>query len=705
MKLSPFALVAALLGVTGSAAAASSSTLGILKANGVSLDDWETAYTKASTFDGDQGPQNDFYVSAFSLLSALAMTWDRDAIYAQAKAVGDEFYGKGVQVVAGPTSQPLGRTPWGGRNVEGFGPDPYLNGIATGLETRAYVDAGIIPGAKHFLLNEQETNRTGGMGGGGGGGLPEDGISNRTESGPGGAVPSGGAIICAYSSNADDKTVHETYLWPFYDAVRNGLSAVMCAMTKVNGSMSCESSALLMKNLKTELGFPGMVWPDMNGQSTAQGSALGGDDYGSSSIWSTSTMQALLSNGTLSQARLDDMAIRNVIAYYYVGLDDGAQPAAQATNAYVDVRANHSALIRANSAKSLALLKNTHGALPLHKPRASLPYVVDSHMALTMRAAPQGTMLRWIMNDTYSSSGGSTLIVSDASSTSAQVTYENYASNSDVCLVFLNALSGEGADRTELYNADQDAMVNTVADNCNNTVVVINAVGPRLVDAWIEHDNVTALLYGSVLGQESGNSIVDVLYGDVNPSGRLTYTIAKNESDYNVDLCYTAQCNFTEGVYLDYRHFDAADITPRFPFGHGLSYTSFAYTHLSTAITNPIPRKPVGLASVGGPKDLWSTIGSISARITNTGSVSDAEIPQLYIGFPEVAAQPVRQLRGFERVELDKGEGSTVEFELRRRDVSYWSVEEQAWVVASGEYKVFVGASSRDLRLEGSFVV
>jgi len=124
-----------------------------------------------------------------------------------------------------------------------------------------------------------------------------------------------------------------------------------------------------------------------------------------------------------------------------------------------------------------------------------------------------------------------------------------YAENTDACIVFLNALAGEGADRTELYNVDQDNLVKSVAENCNNTIAVINTIGARLVDQWIENDNITAVVYGSLLGQESGNSIVDVLYGDVNPSGRLIYTIAKNESDYNVDLCYTAQCNFTEGTF------------------------------------------------------------------------------------------------------------------------------------------------------------
>ncbi|XRM37901.1 hypothetical protein ABZX51_001348 [Aspergillus tubingensis] len=177
MKVLSFIVAAALLGLTG--ASSSNSSLGLLKSDGVALGDWDSAYQKASSFvaglttdqklalitgssvnstngsfsgltflDGDMGLQNFYYVSAFSLSSALAMTWDRDAIYAQGKAVGSEFYNKGIQVVAGPTSQPLGRTPWGGRNVEGFGPDPYLNGLATGLTTKAYIDAGVIPGAK-----------------------------------------------------------------------------------------------------------------------------------------------------------------------------------------------------------------------------------------------------------------------------------------------------------------------------------------------------------------------------------------------------------------------------------------------------------------------------------------------------------------------------------------------------------------------------
>ncbi|PYI04230.1 putative beta-glucosidase D [Aspergillus sclerotiicarbonarius CBS 121057] len=797
MRALSFIVAAALLGLTG--ASSNSSSLGLLKSDGVALGDWESAYQKASSFvaglttdqklalitgssiestngsftalnflDGDMGLQDYFYVSAFSLSSAIAMTWDRDAIYDQAKAVGSEFYNKGVQVVAGPTSQPLGRTPWGGRNVEGFGPDPYLNGLATGLTTKGYVDAGVIPGGKHFLLYEQETNRTGGMGGGmgggggpggfpGGGGMssggrgPGSSNSSSTGSRPTGSISrraasSGSSSDSApYSSNADDKTLHESYLWPFYDAVKNGLGAVMCAMTKVNGTLSCHNSDLLMKHLKTELGFPGLVWPDMNGQSSALESAVNGEDYGSSSIWSTSTMETLLSNGSLSEARLDDMAIRNLMGYYYVNLDNGLQPDHQNEDAYVDVRGNHSKLIRKNGAKSMALLKNKN-VLPLNKPRvmsvfgahagpvmggpnmqmnvegsgptyqghlasgtgsgqASYPYLVAPYVSLTNKASEDGTMLRWILNDTYSSSSGSSLITQGTDSTAVAPSYTNYATNADACLVFLNALSGEGADRTELYNDDQDTMVNTVADNCNNTIVVINAVGPRLMDQWVEHDNVTAVLYGSLLGQESGNSIIDVLYGDVNPSGRLTYTIAKNESDYNVDLCYTAQCNFTEGVYLDYRYFDAYKVTPRYPFGHGLSYTTFSYSDLTINKPSNLTEYPTGEHTVGGHSDLWDNVASVSVEVANTGSLDGAEVPQLYLGFPSSAQQPVRQLRGFERVEIAAGDKSKVTFKLRRRDISYWDVTAQQWLVASGNYKVYVGASSRDLKLNGTFTV
>lgn len=235
------------------------------------------------------------------------MTWDKTLIWNQFKADASEFYWKGFQVANAPTTGPLGRTPWGGRIVEGLSQDSYLNGIAFGIGAKAFTETGVISGGKHFLLYEQETNRQSGRGGPGGG-------STNTSS------------VAPYSSDADDKTLHETYLWAWYDGVKNGMGAVMCAMNKVNSSASCESESLLQYYLKTEIGFPGYVNADVSGQSTALGSANGGLDIGSSSYWSNATLGAALANGSFTQARLDDMAIRDVIGYFYVGLDNGTHP-------------------------------------------------------------------------------------------------------------------------------------------------------------------------------------------------------------------------------------------------------------------------------------------------------------------------------------------------------------------------------------------
>lgn len=250
--------------------------------------------------------------------------------------------------------------------------------------------------------------------------------------------------------------------------------------------------------------------------------------------------------------------------------------------------------------------------------------------------------------------------------------------------------------------------MSTVAAACSNTIVVINTVGPRILDSWIENENVTAVLYSSLLGQESGNAIMDILYGDVNPSGRLPYTIAKNESDYNVPICLTKQCNFTEGNYIDYKYFDAYNVTPRYEFGYGLSYTTFEYSDAAVSITNAsalASTYPTGAIGVGGKTDLWDEVVSVSATVANTGTVDGHEVAQLYVAFPDVADQPIRQLRGFERSLIASGATSNVSFSLRRRDLSYWDTNAQDWAVAAGTYTFSVGASSRDLRVNVTMTI
>jgi beta-glucosidase len=207
--------------------------------------------------------------------------------------------------------------------------------------------------------------------------------------------------------------------------------------------------------------------------------------------------------------------------------------------------------------------------------------------------------------------------------------------------------------------------------------------------------------------------LVQLLYGEQSFSGKLPYTVAKNESDYVVlspvqpsgIYAQFPQDDFTEGVYTDYRDFDAKNITPRFEFGFGLSYTTFGYSDLlvssfSNVSTAYYPTNAT--IAEGGLPSLWDVVASVKATVTNTGSVEAAEVAQLYVGIP---GGPVKQLRGFEKVNIPVGETVTVQFDLTRRDLSEWSVVDQSWVLQQGAYQIYVGSSSRDLPLTGTLTI
>lgn len=283
----------------------------------------------------------------------------------------------------------------------------------------------------------------------------------------------------------------------------------------------------------------------------------------------------------------------------------------------------------------------------------------------------------------------------------------------DACLVFINSYATESLDRPGLTDEYSNTLVTNVASKCNNTVVVIHNAGIRLVDPWIENENVTAVVFAHLPGQDTGRAIVDLLYGDANPSGRLPYTVARKAEDYGSLLhpdpregkyWLYPQSNFTEGVLIDYRAFDAHDITPRYEFGFGLSYTSFDYSnlkiHRSNVSTTEYP--PSAAIEQGGNPHLWDEIVTISALVTNTGDVDGDEVAQLYVGIPN---GPVRQLRGFEKVRVVAGETVPVAFPLKRRDLSVWDVTAQQWRLQEGEYKLYVGRSSRDHPLTGKLTI
>ncbi|KAI1082746.1 glycosyl hydrolase family 3 N terminal domain-containing protein [Whalleya microplaca] len=676
--------------------------------------------------DGPSGVRGQEFVSGFPAGIHMAATFDRTLLYQYGRALGYEFRGKGVNVALGPVAGPLGRIAVGNRNWEGLGNDPYLADVGMAGIAKGIQDAGAISSLKHWLLNEQDYRR------------------NPSELGE------------ALSSNVDDRTLHELYAYPFMGAIRDGASSVMCSYNRANNSYACQNSKLLNGVLKTELGFEGFVVSDWGAGHTGIASANAGLDLimPDEGFWGSKLVEAV-NNGSVARERVDDMATRVLAAWYFAGQDEGFPKVAIYDNLekheIVDVQNGHGKLIREMGAAGTVLVKNVNKTLPLRKPRfisvfgydaevpaspwkaynvfgannpvnlvpeddvtgthkvttlngtvitagasgsTTPPYVISPFQALQYRIADDGGVIRW---DFYS------------------INPTPYW-NSEACLVFINAYPDEGGfDRVGLSDDFSDQLVDNVASNCSNTIVVVHSPGIRLVDPWVDHPNVTAILFAGIPGQETGRSLVDVLYGDVNPSGRLPYTVARQESDYGHLLNYSTgtgsswfpQDDFVEGLFIDYRAFDRDDITPRYEFGFGLSYTSFAYSDL---MLHPFGEVSAGLPDpniaivAGGHPQLWDTLYTATIVIENTGNVAGSEVAQLYLGIP-VEDTPARQLRGFEKVPLQPGERKTVTFALTRRDLSYWDVVAQNWRVPEGEFKVFVGASSRDLRLNGTFTI
>ncbi|KAJ7099289.1 glycoside hydrolase superfamily [Mycena belliarum] len=765
------------------------------------------------------------FVSAFPAGVNTAATWDVDLIKARGKAMGREHRGKGVNVALGPMTN-LARVAAGGRNWEGFGADPFLAGVASVATIEGYQREGVIATVKHFIANEQEHFRGGSLAG------------------------------QVQSSNIDDRTMHEVYAWPFAESVRAGVGSVMCSYNKINQTQACQNSKLMNGILKEELGFQGFIMSDWAAMINGVQPALAGLDmnmpgftaYGqgpqdnpdpstaTNSFWGAALIE-MVKNGTVPESRVDDMVIRTLAAWYKMGQDKNYPDVnfsqlTQATylngvkvNEHVNVQADHYKLIREIGAASTILLKNTKKALPLKVKNLKRIAILGSD-AGPNPDGPNGCQDRGCNQGTLAMGWGSgtanfpylvdplSAIGAHVQSIDPSVVVEGVlndfnlrqvatvSSLADACLVFVNANSGEGyitvadnaGDRNNLtlwHNGD--ALVLATAAVCANTIVVQHVVGAVLVEAWIDHPNVTAVLHAGLPGQESGNAIVDVLFADgkkaTNPSARLPYTVAKARDDYPADVLYsskeeTPQITYTEAMQIDYRWFDAKNIAPRFEFGFGLSYTEFAYSGLrvnkrharraisssaalvsasvspsanatvsvsapaasitasanatvsasATAnVTTSAPASATASASasassasasasgnatstttaagvisspigdVGGPAALYEKLLTVTYQVKNTGGAAGHEVSQLYLGFPAAYAEPPKMLRGFARTKLGRGESKSVTLTLREKDVSVWDVVKQKWVRATGKFDVFVGASSRDIRLTGSF--
>ncbi|KAM3151346.1 putative beta-glucosidase G [Botrytis cinerea] len=708
--------------------------------------------------DGPAAVARQDLISVFPSGVTLAATWDRELVYQSYKALGEEFRGKGTHVALGPVAGPLGRHPLGGRNWEGFSPDPYLTGHLMTASITGMQSVGVQTSSKHFIGNEQETQRSNSP-------LPD------------------GTNIDAISSNIDDRTLHELYLWPFADAVRAGTTSILCSYNRINETYACENPHLLNNILKGELGFQGYVVSDWFATHSGYPAANAGLDMDMPGYISQSAINtgetyfgphliSAIQAGNMTEDRLDDMVTRIMTSYFllnqssnyptpdpsqtYVmanmyGYDYGAQIPAR------DVRANHSSLIRQIGSAGTVLLKNTNNILPLSKPlnigvfgnsapdptdgltwpqsdlqtgfdigtldigggsgSARHTTLISPLTALRTRAATYGARVQYLTNNA--------LLSSSSSSSSFAGIYPI----PEICLVFLKTFSSEGVDRTS-YPLDWNStlVVNNVASFCQgNTIVITHSSGINTLP-FAQNPNVSAILLAHYPGQESGNSIVDVLFGDVNPSGKLPYTIPVHESDMHIPVVNLStsevlahhqsqnawQSNFTEKLAIDYRGFEMKNVTPLYEFGHGLSYTTFNLTTPTPSIkhvtTQPITARPNPLSPIlpGGNADLYTPLFTLTTRVKNTGTRTGATILQLYISLPETSTPegtPKKVLRGFEKVEMRGGEERDVEFVLQRRDVGYWDTVLGDWVVPEGEIGVMVGFSVQDLRARVGVVV
>jgi beta-glucosidase len=586
--------------------------------------------------DGPGGVARLTGVTAFPDPITLAATWDRDLVESWGAAMGAEERGKGVAVQLAPMMN-LSRTPQGGRNFEGFGEDPYLSSELAARDVGGIQSNGIVATAKHFVGNEQETDRMGG------------------------------------NSLIDERTLHEIYYPPFEASVSAGVGAVMCSYNQVNGVDACDNPTTL-GDLKQSIGFSGWVMTDWDAAHGPDAAEHGLDmEMPYTSYFTASGLADVPSRV------IDDMATRIVTSLVRLGVVD--QPPTGTIDATV-TSPEHSLLARKAATEGIVLLENRG---------AALPFGADVKSILVLGAEASATV----------TTGGGSAAVNGSSVTSplagitarapagTSVTYEpdlvaaSDAANADAVVVVVGVFSSEGVDRDGLAFTDaENALIATAAAANPRTIVVLDVPGAVLLP-WI--DQVSGLLIGWYPGEENGNALAAVLFGDESPSGKLPVTFP---ADANIlPVPSSASVAYSEGLDVGYRRLDALGVEPLFEFGFGLSYTSFSYDALELASDDS-----------DGSVD-------VSFSLANTGERAGAEVSQVYLTFPSSAGEPPRVLRGFTRTELDAGESRRVHIALPARAFACWDSVAHARYAPSGNYVVSVGSSSRELPLVASLEV
>jgi len=595
----------------------------------------------------------------------VAASWDPATAADYGAVLGNEAVAKGIDVVQGPVLN-IDRVPQDGRTFETLGEDPYLTSqlgvsIEQGIESQG---AGTMP--KHFDAYDQEKYRN---------------------------TPADDVVV-------SDRALHEIYLMAWQQSVaRADPSAIMCSYASLGGTFDCQNSYLLGTVLREQLGFSGFVRSDLD----AVHDPVAGFNAGTDQL-KTAEPQALeqgVYDGEISPERLNQAVSQVLTQMFRLGVFNH-QPAGTA-NTGASTPA-HIAFARQAAEESTVLLKNAGSMLPLRagqvrsiavigadagagaltaSPPPSSSYVSSSAVVTPyqgiQQAAPPGTSVSY--ND------GSDLTRAAAAAQAASL-----------AIVFVDVPEVEGTDLTNLsLPGNQDQLISTVAAANPNTIVVLNNASPVLMP-WLSQ--VKSVVEAWYPGQQDGNAIAAILFGKADPSGHLpiTFPVSESQTPVSSPAQYpgvNGQVDYSEGLDVGYRGYDAENITPLFPFGYGLSYTTFSFSHLTVS-----PGAGTSLADV-----------KVSAMVTNTGSRTGSDVAQLYVGDPASTGEPPRQLKGFQKVTLRSGQSAPVHFTLTPQDLSYYDTSAGggagAWAEAPGSYQVYVGDSSAtaNLPLRGSFAI
>lgn len=602
------------------------------------------------------GPGHQGRATALPAPISLAATWNVDRAYLYGTVLGSEAYDLANGLVEAPTIN-IARVPQNGRTFEGYGEDPYLVGQISASNIQGIQDHGVIANVKHYAGNNQETNR--------------------------------GSI----NDDIDERTLREIYLPAFEASVKQGqVGSLMCAYNKVNGFFSCENDFLINQVLKTEWGFTGFVTSDFGAVHSTVPSAFAGLDLEMpTGVHFGDALKAAVESGEVAMSMIDDKLVRRFRTMIAMGVFDNP-PSNQPIPTEQD-----GVVARQLADEGMVLLKNDSGALPLdatqlHSISVIGPYAVK---AITGGGGSAHVSPLYTVDPVpgISNRVGPAVIVNfaDGSDIPAAV---SLAQSSDVAIVMVGDNETEGSDHPLSLSGNQDELVQAVAAANPNTVVVLKS-GSAVLMPWA--DSVPAILEAWYPGEEDGNAVADVLFGDFNPSGKLPITFPRNLEDLpaNTPEQYpgvNGVAHYSEGVFVGYRHYDRQSIDPLFAFGHGLSYTSFSYNNLG--ITPCFADDP-------------SRTFVVELDVTNTGNLAGGEAVQLYVGMPSTddLPQPPEQLKRFQKVYLQPGETTHVQFVLDARSLSHWDTAAHDWAITPGTYQVLLGSSSRDIRLEGQIAV